>query len=204
MKARVLIVAYHPNGLLPIFRQPAVVRMACLAASLADEVWVFLTEEVDEGLKEVRVGLPTSVSCRVLSGAERLKVPLPFSPQPDEPLVILKGHAVWDRSSLGGILASASRDTELLESWGGILPERRWAPIVQRWLTEPEEAFSSLPAPAAFSAQPWGKGGRARRGLLNSGGGRSYPGERRVSHQADRPPHLQKTEPHTGPVGSKA
>lgn len=166
MKTRVLILAYHPSGLLAIFRQPTVVRLAWLAASLADEVWIYLTEEVDKGLKEGRAGFPPSVSWRVLSEGERIKAPLPFSSQPDEPLVVLKGHSVWDRSSLGAIFASAGKDTELLETWGGILPERRWAPIVQKWLTEPEEASPPSRLLLPFLLGPGGRGGEQAEACL--------------------------------------
>lgn len=157
MKIRVLILAYQQSGLIPIFRQPAVVRLAWLAASLTDDVRVFLTEEIDKGLRRLRVGFPASVSWRVLSGGERVNVPLALSSQPDEPLVVLKGHAVWDRSSLRAILASARRDSDLLENWGGILPEGRWYAIIQKWLTEPEEAS---PPPRRLLPHLLGPGGR--------------------------------------------
>jgi len=157
MKIRVLILAYQQSGLIPIFRQPAVVRLARLAASLTDDVRVLLTEEIDKGLRGLKVGFPASVSWRVLSEGERVNVPLALSSQPDEPLVVLKGHAVWDRSSLEAILASAGRDGDLLENWGGILPEGRWYAIIQKWLTEPGEA--SFP-PGRLLPHLLGPGGR--------------------------------------------
>jgi phosphatidylglycerophosphate synthase len=166
MKTRVLILAYHQSGLIPIFGQPAVVRLACLAASLTDDVRVFLTEEIDRGLKGLRGGFPAAVSRRVLANEERVNVALALSSQTEEPLAVLKGHAVWDRHSLGAILASASRDTDLLENWGGILPEGRWSAIIQKWLTEPEEASPPAPRLLPYLLGPGGRGGEEAEACL--------------------------------------
>ncbi len=165
MKTRVLILAYHQSGLIPIFGQPAVVRLACLAASLTDDVRVLLTEAIDKGLKGLRGGFPAAVSCRVLSNRERVNVPLALSFQPEEPLVVLKGHAVWDRRSLGALLASARRDTDLLENWGGIFPEGGWSAI-QKWLTEPEEASPPSPRLLPYLLGPGGRGGEEAEACL--------------------------------------
>lgn len=166
MKIRVLILAYHQSGLIPIFGQPAVVRLAGLAASLTDDVRVFLTEEIDKGLKGLPGGFPAAASWRVLAKGERLKVPRALSSRPEEPLVVLKGHTVWDRRSLGAILASARSDTEFLEDWGGILPEERWCAIIQKWLTEPEEASSPAPRLLPYLLGPGGRGGEEAEACL--------------------------------------
>jgi phosphatidylglycerophosphate synthase len=166
MKTRVLILAYHQSGLIPIFRRPAVVRLAGLAVGLTDDVRVLLTQEIDNGLKGLRAGFPAAVSWRVLSIAERLNEALALASQPDEPLVVLKGHAVWDRSSLGALLASARSDTDLVENWGGILPQGKWSAIIQKWLTEPEEDSPASRPGLPYLLGPGERGGEEAENYL--------------------------------------
>jgi len=142
MKTNLLIVAYHKSALIPIFRQPAVLRLAQLAASLTNEVWVWITKEVYEKLKDLHGSLPASVSWQVISSEEQLTLPVPLPFEPDEPLVVLKGHSVWDRKSLGTWLSTARSDGDILEDWGGVLPGRRWAKVIQDWFAESGEAVN--------------------------------------------------------------
>jgi phosphatidylglycerophosphate synthase len=134
MKPNLLIVAYHTSALLPVFGQPAVLRLAQLAASLTDEVWVWVTPELHENLKDLPGSFPASVSWQVISSEEQLTLPVPLPLAPDEPLVVLKGHSVWDRKSLGTWLATARSDGDILEDWGGVLPGQQWARVIAGWL----------------------------------------------------------------------
>jgi len=133
MKTGILLVAYQKSALLPIFRRPAVLRLAHLAADLAGEVSVWITPELQEKLPDRGGSLPPAISWRVISPAEPLTLPIL---DPDEPLMILKAHAVWDRISLDSYLAAAGSGEEILEDWGGVLPARQWPAIIAGWLQE--------------------------------------------------------------------
>jgi phosphatidylglycerophosphate synthase len=139
MKTNLLIVAYQKSALIPIFRQPAVLRLALLAASLTDEVWVWITKELYEKLLDLHGSWPASVSWQVISSEEQLTLPAPLPFGPDESLIVLKGHSVWDRKSLGTWLSTARGDGEILADWGGVLPGRRWATAIQDWFAESGE-----------------------------------------------------------------
>jgi len=116
--------------------------LAQLAASLADEVWVFMTEEIYQGLKEKRAGLPVSVASRVISLEEMSCLPDEISFEPDEPVAILKGHSVWDRHLLDSWLTKTRQRGEadaVLDFGGGVWGQLCGA-IIQMWSQEPQEA----------------------------------------------------------------
>jgi len=142
MKTKILIIAYRQSGLTQIFRQAAVVRLAQLAASLADEVWVFMTEEIYQGLKEKRAGLPVSVASRVISLEEMSCLPDEISFEPDEPVAILKGHSVWDRHLLDSWLTKTRQrgEADAVLDFGGVVSGQLCGAIIQVWSQEPQEA----------------------------------------------------------------
>jgi len=142
MKTKLLIVANRKSALLPILGQPAVMRLARLAAGLGQEVWVLITPELQQDLQDPPRAWPAAVSWQVISGDEPLTLPAGLHPEALEPLVVLKGHAVWDRMSLEAWLAEAWGGGDRLEEWGGLLPAGRWGRVIADWLAGGEETTS--------------------------------------------------------------
>jgi phosphatidylglycerophosphate synthase len=135
MKPILFILAYRESAFLPVFRRPPALRLAQLAADLGREVRVLVTPELQEHLRALKGSSPAGVSWQVVAGAEALAALL--APYGDEPLPVLKGHALWDRKSLETWLAAATAGSEGLGDWGGILPARRWGPVIAGWLAAP-------------------------------------------------------------------
>lgn len=117
-------------------------RLAQLAASLADEVWVFMTEEIYQSLKKNRASLPVSVASRVISLEEMSRLPEEISFEPDEPVAILKGHSVWDRHLLDSWLTKTGQrgEADTLLDFGVVVSGQQCRAIIQMWSQEPQEA----------------------------------------------------------------
>ncbi len=145
---RILIIAAHPACLTPVFGEPALCRLARLAASLTDKVEVWITPELHQSMKSEFAGFPTGFSWQVLSPGDMLSAARKRRHSPlDEKLLVLPGHSIWDRLSLDKVVrASASEDWEMngiAVSGGDDLPA-----AVQRWLEGdlvPYPALSPLP-----------------------------------------------------------
>jgi phosphatidylglycerophosphate synthase len=104
----VLIIAFHPACLTPIFGEPALRRLARLAASLAENVELWLTPELRRSLGREFEGLPARISSRVLSPEDMLKAARGWQAAPGASCLILTGHSVWDRLSLVQTLHGAA------------------------------------------------------------------------------------------------
>ncbi len=143
----VVILANRESALFPVFRQPAVVRAARLAAEFSDQVWVLASEEVSQGLKEVGHRFPAAIQIIMIPQGGNLNLPVrPF--EGDRPLIILKAQAIWDRRSFSAFLAQAQAGIEAVADWGGVLPAARWAAILPEWAQGPD-------SPSASSGDPF-------------------------------------------------
>jgi len=141
---KVLIAAYHPGALTPVFQEAAVLRLARLAAQMAPQVEVWVFPEILARLKPGLEKLPKTVRCREVA-PEALTEPEAGSFFPQERLIVLKGHSVWDRRHLKAALARISEAAgEIREDWGALLSGSQAGALIKQWL---EEGEASPPAP---------------------------------------------------------
>ena len=138
----IVILANRKSALLPVFRQPAVVRAARLATEFSEQVRVLASEEVCQGLKEVGHQFPAAIQIIMIPQGGNLNLPVrPF--EGDQPLIILKAQAIWDRRSFSAFMAQAQAGFEAVEDWGGVLPAARWAAIFPEWAQGPDSPSAS-------------------------------------------------------------
>jgi phosphatidylglycerophosphate synthase len=149
MTPGIVILANCKSALLSVFRQPAVVRAARLAAEFSEQVWVLASEEVSRGLKEVRYQFPASIQIIMIPQGGNPKLPVRLTEE-DRPLIILKAQAIWNRRSFSAFLAQAQAGTEFVADWGGVLPAARWAAILPGWAQGPDSPSASSGAPLPY------------------------------------------------------
>ena len=107
-------------------------------------MWVFMTEEIYQGLKEKRASLPVSVASRVISLEEMPRLPEELSFEPDEAVAILKGHSVWDRRLLDSWLTKTRQrgEADAVLDYGGVVSGQLCGAIIQMWSQEFQEALA--------------------------------------------------------------
>ncbi len=149
MPLDVVILANRKSALLPVFRQPAVVRAVRLAAEFSEQVWVLASEEVYQGLKEAGDQFSAAIQIIMIPQGGNLNLPMPPIGG-DRPLIILKAQAIWDRRSLGAFLDQAQAGLEVVADWGGVLPAVKWAAILPGWAQGPDSHSASSGAPLPY------------------------------------------------------
>lgn len=137
---RVIIVAWEPASLLPVFGEAALSRLVRLAASEGCAITVLLPPELmvalsrrprDTGIVVWRLAPPEELA---LSAAA-------VGGHPQEPVVLLPGHSVWDRLSFRRILAGAAGPLGAFRLPAGQVPM-----VLARWLKDgPPAADTGLP-----------------------------------------------------------
>ncbi|MEJ2670631.1 MAG: CDP-alcohol phosphatidyltransferase family protein [Deltaproteobacteria bacterium] len=145
MSLGVVILANHKSALLPVFRQPAVVRAARLAAEFSKQVWVLASEEVYQRLKKLGHQFPAAIQIIMIPPGGNLNLPAPTFER-ERPLIILKAQAIWDRHSFSAFLDQAQAGIETVADWGGVLPAARWAAILPDWAQGPDSPSASAGA----------------------------------------------------------
>ncbi|MEJ5328780.1 MAG: CDP-alcohol phosphatidyltransferase family protein [Desulfobaccales bacterium] len=101
---RVLIAAWEPACLLPIFGEAALTRLVRLAASEGCAVTVLLTPELRGALSR-RPRDAGIVVWRLTPREELPEAAAQVGGHPQEPVLLLPGHSVWDRRSFRRALA---------------------------------------------------------------------------------------------------
>lgn len=137
---RVLIVAWKPGCLLPVFGEPALTRLVRLAASEGCAVTVLLTPELRRALS--RRPRDTGIVVWRLAVREELAAAgAQVGGHPGEPILLLPGHSVWDRRSFRKALAGEPGP-------GGAyrLPAAEVAPTLAQWLEQGPPVTEGLPA----------------------------------------------------------
>lgn len=145
---RVLIAAWDPACLLPVFGEAALTRLVRLAASEGCAVTVLLTPELRGALSR-RPRDSGIVVWRLTPREELPEAAAQVGGHPQEPVVLLPGHSVWDRRSFRQALAGeagpvsafrlpAGRAPAVLEEWRekGVPPSEGGLPVV---LSRPED-----------------------------------------------------------------
>ncbi len=128
----ILILAYHPACLTPVFGEAAILRLARLAVSEAKEVQLWMTPEIHEALGSESRRLPMELNARVLPPGELVKAALALSPAPS--VLLLPGHSVWDRASLKAAMHTAAQ--ERADQTRDLIYASSEVPvIVQEWLS---------------------------------------------------------------------
>jgi phosphatidylglycerophosphate synthase len=103
-----LIIASHPVCLTRVFGESALRRLARLAASLAENVELWLTPELHRSLGRELEVLPTRISRRVLAPEDMLKAADDWPAAPGASFLVVPGHSVWDRLSLSQAMRAAA------------------------------------------------------------------------------------------------
>lgn len=167
MPNTILIVAFHPAGLTPVFGEPAVCRLARLAASLAAKVEVWITPELYQGIAPNFNRLPKRILLQVLTPEAMSEVARRRTFAQEEKLLVLPGHSVWDRFSLIRVVRSLEADEleikEYVVSEPGALAAK-----VQRWLGGSEFALNPGAAPVPWLLADSSRGPEAERQLVQN------------------------------------
>ncbi len=100
----VLIVAWDPACLLPVFGETALSRLVRLAVSEGRAVMVWLAASLGEALSRRPAGVEGVVVWRVLDFSDLTTAAASLPQNPDESLLLVPGHSVWDRRSFRAAL----------------------------------------------------------------------------------------------------
>ncbi|MCL6621845.1 MAG: CDP-alcohol phosphatidyltransferase family protein [Syntrophobacterales bacterium] len=134
---RVVIAAWEPAALLPIFGEAALSRLVRLAASEGAAVTVLLTPELSLALSR-RPRDAGLVVWRLVPREDLAVATAHLGGSPEEPVVLVPGHSVWDRLSFRRALAEAGA------VWR--LPAGQVPAVLARWLTAgPPAGEAGLP-----------------------------------------------------------
>lgn len=137
---RVLIAAWEPACLLPVFGEAALTRLVRLAASEGCAVTVLLTPELRGALSR-RPRDAGIVVWRLTPREELPQAAAQVGGHPQEPVLLLPGHSVWDRLSFRRILAGEAGPIGAFR-----LPAGRVPAALEEWLVEgPPASVPGLP-----------------------------------------------------------
>lgn len=149
MATTILIVAYHPAGLTPVFGEPALCRLARLAVSVADKVEVWITPDLSRKMAHDFRQLPKGILPQVLIPEAMPEAARQRSIPPEEKLLVLPGHSVWDRLSLNTLVHSSGAEGDELREYLVSEPEALAATVL-RWLGGSQRTLNPVTAPI-----PW-------------------------------------------------
>jgi phosphatidylglycerophosphate synthase len=139
-----LIIAYHPACLTPVFGESALRRLARLAASLSDKVQVWITPEIRQAMGGGFEGLPAHIARQVMPAQDMLDAARGWSSPPGEKVLVLPGHSVWDRLSLNKTIHSVTSE-ETGETQKFVVPASELAVVVNKWLEKGDLVLASDP-----------------------------------------------------------
>ncbi|MDI6852538.1 MAG: CDP-alcohol phosphatidyltransferase family protein [Deltaproteobacteria bacterium] len=104
----IIILAFHPACLTPVFGEAAVLRLVRLAVSEAAEVKLWLTPEINEALGSESGRVLMKLTPRVLPAGELAQAASTLPPAPR--VLLLPGHSVFDRRSFKAAVQAAVQE----------------------------------------------------------------------------------------------
>lgn len=135
MADTVLIIVYHPACLVPVFGESALCRLARLAASLADQVRLWMTPEIRRAMGPEFHRLPPQISPQVMTTEDMLKAARSLTSVSREEVLVLPAHSVWDRLSLKKTLHCAA-GAEVTETRKFVVSVSQVESLLAGWLKD--------------------------------------------------------------------
>ncbi len=133
MTSSVLILAYHPACLTPVFGEPALCRLARLAASLSESVQLWVTPDIQQEMGRNLKSLPGRVAVQVLPPEDLAEAARQRSSPQGTEILVLPGHSLWDRLSLRQAMGADEGEIPR-ENPAWTVSEQALSTVVQRWL----------------------------------------------------------------------
>jgi phosphatidylglycerophosphate synthase len=129
----VLIIAYHPACLTPVFGEPVLSRLARLATSVTDRVHLWLTPAIHREMGRDLQRLPAHIAVKALPPEDMLNAARQWSSPPGSEVLLLPGHSLWDRFSLKQALGDdTGGESGKVRAFS--VPGSELATVVQQWL----------------------------------------------------------------------